>query len=120
MRMHDSRAARGMVTAELALGVLAAAMLLVALCWGLAIAVLQVRCMDTAAQTARQAARGDHAAVARARADAPAGSEVRIRTVGDDVVVEVDLSARPIAKLPAVHLHARAETALEPGQEQPQ
>lgn len=120
MRVRHRRTARGMVTAELALGVFAAAMLLVALCWGMAIAVLQVRCMDTAAQTARQAARGDQAAVARARAGAPEGSQVRIRTVGGDVVVEVDLAARPMAKrLPAVHLHARSETALEPGQEQP-
>lgn len=120
MNTRECRGARGMVTAELALGVLSTVVLLVGLCWGMAIAVLQVRCMDTAAETARQAARGDRAAVARARADAPTGSTVQIRTADDRVVVEVDLEARPgSVRLPAIHLHARAETVLEPGQEVP-
>lgn len=114
-RTHARQGDRGMVTAELALGVMATILVLVFVCWAVAVAVLQVRCMDTAAETARQAARGDQAAVAVARQDAPTGAEISVRTHDDVVVVEVDLDARPGAlQVPGIHLHARAETLMEP------
>lgn len=112
---QQRRAQRGMVTAELAMAVMAAIIVLVVMCWTVAIAVLQLRCMDTAAEVARQAARGDHRAARRALDDAPAGAHVTITTTGDRVVVEVSVSARPGGlRIPAVELHAQAETLREP------
>ena len=68
-----------MVTAELAVTTLAAFALLVAMCWGIYLIVTQVRCGDTAAAVARQAARDDRAATAKARAAAPPGAVVTCR-----------------------------------------
>ena len=67
---------RGMVTAELAVTTLSAFTLLVMLCWGISLVVIQLRCIDTAAAVARQAARGDEAGVAHARSQAPAGAKI--------------------------------------------
>ena len=50
---------RGMVTAELAVTTLAAFTLLIIMCWGIFLVVMQLRCIDTAAAVARQTARGD-------------------------------------------------------------
>ena len=50
-----------MVTAELAVTTLTAFTLLIVMCWGIYLVVLQVRCIDTASAVARQAARGDDA-----------------------------------------------------------
>ncbi|MDN5763568.1 MAG: hypothetical protein L0H41_14795, partial [Microlunatus sp.] len=76
-----------------------------------------VRCIDTAAEVARQAARGDQAAVARARKEAPAGTKVRISASEALVRVEVRVVARPLASgLVAVPLVARAEVVPEPGE----
>lgn len=109
------RPERGMVTAELALAVLASIFVLVIMCWSVALAVLQLRCMDTAAEVARQAARGDRMAMVRAQHDAPAGAQVTLSTAGDRVVVVVVLSARPGGlRLPPVRLSATAETLKEP------
>lgn len=83
------RGQRGMVTVEMAF---AAMFLAVAL----AVAILVVgavfmlgQCQVTANEVARQAARGDAAAVARATADAPTGATVASRREGGAVVVEV-------------------------------
>lgn len=109
------RRERGMVTAELALAVLASIFVLMIMCWSVALAVLQLRCMDTAAEVARQAARGDRTAMVRAQHDAPAGAEVTLTTTGDRVIVVVALAARPGGlRLPAVRLTAAAETLKEP------
>ena len=67
-----------MVTAELAVATLAALVIMLLLSWGIYLMVVQVRCIDTAGEVARQAARGDDAAVARARREAPAGARVKI------------------------------------------
>lgn len=113
--MIQRRDQRGMVTAELAMAVMAAIIVLVVMCWAIAIAVLQLRCMDTAAEVARQSARGDQQAAQRAQDDAPAGSRVEVTSAGDRVVVEVSLSARPGGlRIPAVQLRATAETLKEP------
>ncbi|MCT3016192.1 hypothetical protein EFN04_06580, partial [Propionibacterium freudenreichii] len=57
-----------MVTAELAVGILSVALLAGIFCWVVAVIGVQIRCGDSAAQIARQTARGDQAAVQRARA----------------------------------------------------
>lgn len=104
-----------MVTAELAVATLAALAVLLLLSWGIYLMVLQIRCIDTAAEVARQAARGDDAAVARAKREAPPGAQVGIHRSAGLVRVEVRVVARPLAQdLAAVPLHAGAEVVPEP------
>ena len=106
---------RGMVTAELAVATLAALVIMLLLSWGIYLMVVQVRCIDTAAEVARQAARGDDAAVARARREAPAGARVQIARSEGLVRVNVSVVARPLTKrLVGVPLQARAEVVPEP------
>ena len=108
---------RGMVTAELAVSILAALALLSLLSWGIGLIVLQLQCGDTAAEVARQAARGDEAGITRAKRDAPDGSVIMIDTSGNTTIVTVRLQARPLSMLvPAVPLTASAEVVPEPGE----
>lgn len=85
---------RGMVTFELATGLLAATILTVMLGWCISLVSLQARCQDTAYAMARQVARGDDAAADQALHDGPAGAQAETST--DDgqvrVVVSVDAS----------------------------
>lgn len=105
-----------MVTAELAVTILAALALLVMMAWGIYLMVMQVRIVDTAAAVARQAARGDRAAVAKIKATAPDGAVVVLETKPSLITVTVRLSARPLAEwLVAVPLSARAQVIPEPG-----
>lgn len=105
-----------MVSVELAFGSLGAALALVVMAWTLALVGLLVRCQDTAAEVARQEARSDRTAVAKAVADRPAGARVQIKHDGDLVRVRVELLARPWTDwLPAVPLHAAAVVLQEPG-----
>jgi hypothetical protein len=104
-----------MVTAELAVTTLSAFTLLVMMCWGISLLVLQLRCIDTAAAVARQTARGDEAGVAHARSQAPAGAKVIVRQGPSLVTVTVRMTARPFADwLVSVPLHARAQVVPEP------
>lgn len=104
-----------MVTAELAFASIGAALVSVLLAWVLALMGLLVRCQDTAAEVARQEARSDRAAVARARADRPAGATISLRQDEDQVTVRVELAARPwVGWLPAVPLVASATVLREP------
>jgi hypothetical protein len=106
---------RGMVTAELAVTTLAALALLVMMCWGIYLVVMQLRCVDTAAAVARQAARGDTAAVRRVKAVAPSGATVVVDQRPTMVTVTVRMTARPLAEwLKGVPLQARAEVVPEP------
>jgi hypothetical protein len=87
--MTSMRNERGMVTAELA--------------------------VDVAAAVARQAARADGAAVAKARAGAPSGATITIDNRPSLVTVTVRAKARPLGRwLVAVPLEARAHVVPEP------
>lgn len=113
---RPARDSRGMVTVELAVSTLALLSVLVMACWGVYLLVVQLRCVDTAAAVARQAAREDRAGISRARADAPAGASVVIDRRPDLVTVTVRVSARPWADwLVAVPLAARSSVVPEPG-----
>jgi hypothetical protein len=104
-----------MVTAELAVATLAALAVLTMLCWGIYLVVLQMRCIDTAGEVARQAARGDSGGVRRARRDAPHGAGVTVHSNSRVTIVTVRLRARPFADwLVAVPLHAEAAVDTEP------
>ncbi len=106
---------RGMVTVELAVATLAALVIMLLLSWGIYLMVVQVRCIDSAGEVARQAARGDDAAVARARREAPAGSRVQISRSEGLVRVTVSVVAKPLTtRLVGVPLRARAEVVPEP------
>jgi hypothetical protein len=113
--MTRAQDARGMVTAELAVTTLAAFALLTTMCWGMYLIVTQLRCVDTAAAIARQAAREDTIAVAKAKAAAPSGATIAIDKRPNLVIVSVRVKARPLARwLVAVPLEARAQVVPEP------
>lgn len=108
-------AERGMVTVELAMGIVSLLLITTAAMSMVWVIGQQVRCVDTAGEVARQLARGDRAAADRAAAARPAGATVTTARQGADAVVEVRLTARPLGILPGVPLTARAHVALEPG-----
>lgn len=104
-----------MVTAELSVALLAALAVLVMLCWAISLVVLQLRCVDTAAEVARQSARGDDAAVSQAKQDAPDGARISVSQRGSITRVRVDLSVKALLPgLPTVPLSADAEVLTEP------
>ncbi|HYP45769.1 MAG TPA: TadE family type IV pilus minor pilin [Propionibacteriaceae bacterium] len=111
-RRRDSR---GMVTAELAVSILAVLAVLTMLCWAIYLVVLQVRCVGTAGEVARQAARGDRAAVRRAEQNAPAGARVTVTSDKETTRAVVTINARPLTRwLVVVPLRAESEVATEP------
>ena len=104
-----------MVTAELAVSTLTAFTLFIAMCWGIYLVILQVRCIDTASAVARQVARGDDAAAAHAKANAPHGAQVVVQQRPELVTVTVSLAAQPLARgLVTVPLTAQAAVTPEP------
>jgi hypothetical protein len=104
-----------MVTAELAVAILAALTLMIMLCWSISLVVLQMRCLDLATEVARQEARHDAQAVRRVEQDAPEGAQIEVERNRSRVVVTVRLLARPLAAgLGSVPLQARAEVVPEP------
>lgn len=62
---------RGMVTAELAVGLLALSVVVVIAVWTVGLVVVRTQCSDVAAQVARQLARGDQQQADAARGRAP-------------------------------------------------
>ena len=115
LRMIRVRDRRGMVTAELAVTTLGAFVVLTMMCWGIYLVVTQLRCVDAAAAVARQAARGDAGAVAKAKAGAPSGSTIIIDKGSTLVTVAVRVTARPLGRwLVAVPLEAHAQVVPEP------
>ncbi|GAA3637354.1 TadE family type IV pilus minor pilin [Microlunatus ginsengisoli] len=107
-----------MVTAELAVAITGAVAMMLLLCWGVSMLVLQLRLVDTAGAVARQAARGDRAGVQRAEAAAPRGTAVRIARSGPTTRVAASLRTDPFGILtPSVVLRAQAQATSEPGVE---
>jgi hypothetical protein len=115
-----------MVTAELAVATLAAGAMLIMLSWGIFLISVQLRCMDSASEVARQIARGDDAAAAAARDRAPEGAEFELSKTSELVIVKVRVSVRPFAfrsgpaqaqrsGLTVVKLDAEARVVPEPG-----
>lgn len=115
LSLIKARDGRGMVTAELAVTTLAAFAVLTMMCWGIYLVVTQLRCVDAAAAVARQAARADDAAVAKAKAAAPSGATITIEKHPSLITVAVRVKARPLGRwLVAVPLEARAHVVPEP------
>jgi hypothetical protein len=125
-RTGSKASARGMVTAELAVATLAAGVMLIMLSWGIFLISVQLRCMDSASEVARQIARGDDAAAAAARDRAPDGAGFELTKTSELVIVKVRVRVRPFAfrtgvaptrrsGLTAVKLDAEARVVPEPG-----
>jgi len=99
----------------------ALAALVLALAWLLSLAGTHVRAVDAAREVARAAARGEAqgAAVALGRRVAPQGADISVHEGGEELVVAVTASVRPVAGLlsflPPVRVEARAVAAKEPG-----
>ena len=85
------RIARGMVTVEMAVSLIAATLV------------------------ARQVARGDTASARQAESNAPTGAKVSTTTSGGwvNVTVQVD---RSLGRIGPVHLRGQARSPMEPGQ----
>jgi hypothetical protein len=102
-----------MVTFELAVGVLSAAILASILAWTISLAITYIRCADVAAQIARYAARDDDALGEEAQAKAPEGASVGVTEVGDFVHVEVAVDEW-MGVLGPIHLVGHADQLREP------
>jgi hypothetical protein len=80
---------------------------------GAAALVVQLRCVDSAREAARLAARGDErAALEATRLVGPPGADLQLRREGDLVIARV--SANPAAWL-RVRVEAEAVAVVEPG-----
>ena len=108
------RCDRGMVTVELAIGLLTMAIVAVVGAFVVSMVVVQTRCGDTASAIARQLARGDEDAAARARSNAPPGAAIQVTRTRDHVRVTVGVVER-LGRIGPLHLSSQAEAALEPG-----
>jgi Flp pilus assembly protein TadG len=120
MRSHR-RDETGMVTAETAVVLPIIAAFALVLLWLISAAITEIRLVDASRDAARALARGEDEAAVRAQvAEAgPDGSKVGVVREGQDVTVEVSVSARPpgwlLVPLPAISLHASATTQSEVG-----
>lgn len=104
----------GMVTVELAVGILTAALLASIMVWAVALVGVSVRCQDVAAQMVRQLSRGDREQADAARARAPEGAQLAVM-LGQDRVRVVVTSEQRLGPIGPVRLSGQAEAMLEPG-----
>lgn len=85
---------RGMVTFELAIGVLTAALAATILGWTVSLLMVQARCTDVAGQMARQLGRGDQAAASQLSELAPAGAQIQVASDDGLITVRVTVDER--------------------------
>ena len=88
------RGQRGMVTFELAVGMLTACLMAGMLGWTVSLVALQARCSDAAGQIVRQLARGDQEAAQEAEQHVPDGARVQVVEAGQQITVQVAVDAR--------------------------
>lgn len=105
---------RGMVTVEIAIGMIFLTLVTGFLVWIVCLFSLQARCQDSATLIARQIARGDTAAAEEAKNTAPEDATVTVTTKADDVLVEVNAEYR-FGTLQAVPVAGKAVITKEPG-----
>ncbi|MGL5406909.1 MAG: TadE family type IV pilus minor pilin [Propionibacteriaceae bacterium] len=104
---------RGMVTAELAVGLLTVIVLATFALWGIALIVQQIRTSDIAAACVRQHARGEKEICQQLLAANP-GAHIQIRHNGDMVVADALLCGHSWGALPSITTRATAVAAQEP------
>jgi len=104
-----------MVTFELAVSILSAAMVAVVMCWGIHLIAVQTECADIAAQVARAEARGDAKSAAEARERAPGGAVIDVVTTSNGaVMVQVSVRAK-FGSILSMKVTGRAVMPKEPG-----
>jgi Flp pilus assembly protein TadG len=110
------RSDRGAVTVEAAFASVGLVALLAVLVSAIGVVLVQVQCVDAAGAIARQAARGDAAAVAEAESHLPKEGRVVIRATATTVTVRVEAreSVVPGSSV-TIDLAAEATAVLEPG-----
>lgn len=111
---HHARQ-RGMVTAELAVGVMVMALALLFASAVVGLLIQQDAAENIAAQVARHAARGDDAEVAKVKRRAPKGATVGLDEGDGWVRATVTIKQR-WGRVGPVTLTATAQAAKEPGQ----
>lgn len=104
-----------MVTVELAVGFVTVTILLAVLTTMAQLGVTQAACAESSAQLARQAARGDEAAVAAAMNRLPPEGRATLRREADGVRATVEAEVRVLG-LGRVAVAATAYAANEPGE----
>lgn len=110
---------RGSATAELAVGLPALVLFLVAGLWAVSAVTTQMRCVDAARDGALAASRGEPGAEA-ARQRAPAGATVTVVVEADTVRARVTAPVGPLGGLlPGLTVTADAAAAVEPGAPEP-
>ena len=110
---------RGSFTAELAAGLPALMLLLLAGLTAVSAVATKAQCVDAAREAALAASRGEAGAAAGTRS-APAGATISISVEGDTVVVSVRAPVRALgARLPRITVEATAVAAVEPGNPEP-
>jgi hypothetical protein len=105
-----------MVTLEIVFGLLIVLFFLSVAGWAIMLFAIQIGCVDTATNVARQAARGDEEAVERAKDRAPRDAVIKINDSSDQVTVTVRVTSRPLDRLPGLNLEADATAMKEPGE----
>ncbi|MDG4795356.1 TadE family type IV pilus minor pilin [Micromonospora sp. WMMD1082] len=111
---------RGSFTAEMAAGLPALVLLLLAGLTTVNAVSTRAACLDAAREAALAASRGEQGAAA-GREHAPMGAEVTVVREGDRVRATVRAPVRALgADLPAVTVVATAVAAVEPGVPEPQ
>lgn len=103
-----------MVTVELAVGILLAALVTAGLISAVALAATHSAATAAAHQIALHTARGDSASVAKARQEVPADTQVRVDAGPDGVEVTVVVH-RQLPVVGGITMDARAWARWEPG-----
>ena len=110
---------RGSFTAELAAGLPALMLLLLAGLTAVISVTTKAQCVDAAREAALAASRGEAGAAAGARS-APPGATVSVTVGRDEVTATVRAPVRALgARLPRVSVAATAVAAVEPGEPGP-
>ncbi len=106
---------RGAATAELAAAMPVVVFLLLAGLTGVDAMVTKLRCVDSARDAVRAAARGEPGEPA-GRRTAPDGAVISVWSDGETVHATVRATARPLGvHLPGLRVQAEAVAAVEPG-----
>lgn len=110
---------RGSFTAELAAGLPALVLLLMAGLVAVSAVTTKAQCLDTAREAALAASRGEPGSAAAA-GSAPAGADISVSVSADTVVATVRAPVRTVgARLPQLSVEASAVAAIEPGAPEP-
>lgn len=115
LRRRRGSGERGMVSVELALGILTLVAITAFLGWVLSVGITQARVNDAALRAARSIARGEEIATDQVAELAPPGSDVEISNRGGYTVVRV-IAQASFAGFGSVTLTGVASYPTEPGQ----